>query len=156
MSDELNSAMSKIKQVLSHYRAFQEIEKALQVAADSERMVVELGLQAAALKKGIDELESAKATAIEDYKAIVSKAESLLADRVAKMRAEEDKVRAEVQAVEARLEALRVRQEDMERTYSRRAADLGAKIKDLHAAAEDAEERYRMAKEAIVSLKAGL
>ena len=156
MSDELNAAMNKIKQVLNHYKAFQEVEKALQVASDAERMVVELGLQADALRKDIAELEAAKATVLADYKVMVDKSEAEHTDRLAAMQADEYKAWEAVHVAEARMEGLRVRFETMEANYGRRANEIGATIAELHAEAEAAEERYRMAKQAIDSLKAGL
>jgi len=156
MSDELNAAMNKIKQVLNHYRAFQEIEKALQVASESERMVVELGLQADALKSEIARLESAKAEALATFKEVVAKSERDLADRVSKMISAEEEVRKEVKAVEGDLAALRERAAEMEKNYARRSAELSANIQNLHIEAEAAEERYRQAVDSIKALKAGL
>ena len=153
MNPEITAALNKIQQVLNHYKAFKDIEAALQVAGEADRLVVEYGLQADALKKEIAGLETAKADMGRDIAEAGRVAGEAHVAAIAKADAAEKAAWDDVKVVEARLEGLRLKVEEMEKVATERAQIIQNRIDELEVAAAAGQKRLNKIKAKIDELK---
>ena len=153
MNPEINSALNKVKQVLNHYRAFQEVEAALKVAADSERMVVEYNLQAEALRKDIAQLDSKKAGIAEEAAVAAQDAVATHEAVMESLGKVEASKRAEIKEAEAALDVLRAKYADLNKAFDERAELAAARIKQLESEADAAALRLANIEAKIAELK---
>jgi len=153
---DISSALNRIEVVLNQYRAFVEVEEALKIAANAERIVVDLGLKADALKKAIDDLEVSHDSILADVDAAKVKSDEEVKKAAADLKAQYDAWGAKITAAAVEYDSIIDRiasardehQVDMERR--RREIDA------IQADADVEEARLKTVRQAIDSLKAVL
>jgi len=145
-----------VQHVLRQYRAFQEIEEALKVAAGVEQVVSELNVRAGCLAEEIAELESQRAVLL----GLAEAARAEIADKRAEAEAEVvamkeaaaigvKKAKKALAAIEA--EALLAKERGA--TFIMEGENRLAALKEM---ANAEEARYASAKAAVESLKASI
>jgi len=150
---EINVALSRIQEVLNHYRAFKDIEEVLVVVGEHERLINDLNLKADSLKKDIAGLEDEKAGMALDIEVALQASSKAQNDAIAKAVKAEKAAWDRVKVAEARLEGLRAKTDEMEKAYEVRRSELRDHIVGLETDATVAQERLGKIEAKIAELK---